>query len=118
MEFRAILRTRRKDLGLTLDEVGRAVGVSGATVSRWENGDIENIRRDKIAKLSKVLEVTPAYLMGWPEKDFLPEDANEVQQISPAYFRVMKEAKEKGYSPEDIEMALEFIERARRRDQQ
>ena len=56
--------------------------------------------------------------MGWPEKDFLPEDANEVQQISPAYFRVMKEAKEKGYSPEDIEMALEFIERARRRDQQ
>ena len=67
MEFRDILRTRRKDLGLTLDEVGRAVGVSGATVSRWENGDIENIRRDKIAKLAEVLEVTPAYLMGWPE---------------------------------------------------
>ena len=64
MEFRDILRTRRKDLGLTLDEVGRAVGVSGATVSRWENGDIENIRRDKIAKLAEVLEVTPAYLMG------------------------------------------------------
>ena len=80
MEFRDILRTRRKDLGLTLDEVGRAVGVSGATVSRWENGDIENIRRDKIAKLAEVLEVTPAYLMGWPEsasserQEELPED--------------------------------------------
>lgn len=80
MEFRDIIRTRRRDLGLTLDEIGRAVGVSGATVSRWENGDIENIRRDKIAKLAEVLEVTPAYLMGWPEstsserQEELPED--------------------------------------------
>lgn len=80
MEFRDIIRTRRRDLGLTLDEIGRAVGVSGATVSRWENGDIENIRRDKIAKLAEILEVTPAYLMGWPEsgssehQEDLPED--------------------------------------------
>ena len=118
MEFRDIIRTQRKKLGLTLDEVGRGVGVSGATVSRWENGEIENVRRDKIGKLAEILEVTPSQLMGWPEQDSTSDNASEKQQISPAYFRVMKDAKERGYSPEDIEMALDFIERARRRDQQ
>jgi len=67
MDFKAILQTRRSELGLTLDDIGRHVGVSGATVSRWEKGDIENVRRDKIAKLAEILRVTPAYLMGWPE---------------------------------------------------
>ena len=67
MDFKSILKSRRSELGLTLDDIGRYVGVSGATVSRWENGDIENIRRDKIARLAEVLKVTPSYLMGWPE---------------------------------------------------
>ena len=65
MDFKEILKARRAELGLTMDEVGKYVGVSGATVSRWENGDIENMRRDKIAKLAEVLQVSPAYLMGW-----------------------------------------------------
>lgn len=65
MEFKDIIKTRRSTLGLTLDDIARRVGVSGATVSRWESGDIENIRRDKIAKLAEALQVTPAYLMGW-----------------------------------------------------
>lgn len=65
MDFKDIIKSRRSALGLTLDDIARHVGVSGATVSRWESGDIENIRRDKIAKLAEVLHVTPAYLMGW-----------------------------------------------------
>lgn len=68
MEFKDILKTQREALNLTLDDVGRYVGVSGATVSRWESGEIANIRRDKIAKLADILQVSPSYLMGWPEK--------------------------------------------------
>lgn len=68
MDFKDIIKTRRSKLGLTLDDIARYVGVSGATVSRWESGDIENIRRDKIAKLAEVLQVTPAYLMGWEDE--------------------------------------------------
>ncbi len=74
MDFKDILKSRRSELGLTLDDIARFVGVSGATVSRWEKGDIENIRRDKIAKLADVLQVTPAYLMGWPESNSEPQE--------------------------------------------
>lgn len=58
------ISTRRKELGLTLDEVAAFVGVNKGTVSRWESGEIDNMRRDKIAKLAKVLKVSPLFIMG------------------------------------------------------
>ena len=50
---------RRKELGLTLEDVGKAVGVGKSTVKKWESGDIANMRRDKIALLSKILQTSP-----------------------------------------------------------
>ena len=50
---------RRKELGLTLEEVGDAVGVGKSTVRRWENGMIKNMGRDKIAALARVLQLSP-----------------------------------------------------------
>ena len=57
------LTKRRKDLGLTMKQVADAVGVSEGTVSRWESGAIANMRRDRIQALSKILNVSPNYIM-------------------------------------------------------
>lgn len=54
----------RKKLGLTMKDVAKAVGVSEATVSRWESGKIVNMGRDKICALSKVLEISPTEITG------------------------------------------------------
>jgi len=62
--------------GLTLEQIGDAVGVNKATVMKWESGMIKNMRRDKIAKLAEVLGTSPAYLMGW-------ESAEGVSGIMP-----------------------------------
>lgn len=67
MEVKDILKNRRIEKHLTLDEVGRLVGVSGATISRWESGDIANMRRDKIVKLANALDISPAVIMGWSD---------------------------------------------------
>lgn len=69
MDISKKLKKRRKELSLTMLEVAKKVGVSEATVSRWESGDIANMRRDKIALLANALQVTPAYIMGWDEKE-------------------------------------------------
>ena len=58
-----LIRDRRTELNLTLEEVGKAVGVSKSTVKKWEDGDISNMRRDKIASLSKVLRLNPVSLI-------------------------------------------------------
>lgn len=40
------------------------VDVSEGTISRWESGEIKNMKRNKIAKLSQVLKISPIELMG------------------------------------------------------
>ena len=69
MEMGDKIRTRRLGLGLTLEDVGNAVGVGKSTVRKWESGDIKNMRRDKIASLASILQTTPAYLMGWDDAE-------------------------------------------------
>lgn len=62
-KINTFLRTRRKELGLTMADVAKRVGVSEATVSRWENGIIDNMRRDRIARLAAVLQVDPTAIL-------------------------------------------------------
>ncbi|MBW4837633.1 MAG: helix-turn-helix domain-containing protein [Staphylococcaceae bacterium] len=62
------IKSRRKELNLTLEQVGDLVGVGKSTVRKWETGDIENMKRDKIVKLAKALRVSPSYIMGIEEE--------------------------------------------------
>lgn len=71
MEIKDIIKNRRIELHLTLEDVAKCVRVSPATVSRWESGDIANMRRDKIALLSSVLQINPMVLMGWDDENGL-----------------------------------------------
>lgn len=68
MNTNELLKNRRKELGLTMKEVANSVGVSEATVSRWESGNIANMGRDKIALLSKVLKISPSSIAGYDDE--------------------------------------------------
>ena len=57
-------KKRRNELSLTQRQIANQVDVTEATVSRWESGDIDNMRRDKIAGLAKALKVSPLLIMG------------------------------------------------------
>ena len=58
------LHERRIQLGLSLEDIGKKVGVSKSTVKKWESGFIENMKRDKIALLAEVLKVSPLDIIG------------------------------------------------------
>lgn len=77
-KINSLMRNRRKELGLTMKDVAKAVGVSEATVSRWESGNIANMGRDKINALSKVLNLSPISIMGISDDidDFLELPSN------------------------------------------
>jgi len=64
MELKDIIKSRRLAINKTLEEIGKEVGVSKATVLRWESGEIKNMRRDKLVALAKALNTSPSYLMG------------------------------------------------------
>ena len=70
MEIGEKIKSRRKELGLTMLEVAQKSNVSEATVSRWESGNIANMRRDKIVLLANALNVPPSYIMEWDISPF------------------------------------------------
>ena len=63
------LKARRKELDLSQKEVAEYVGVTEATYSRWESGEIKNPRRDKIARLARILRLSPASIVGEMDSD-------------------------------------------------
>lgn len=71
------IREFRKRLGLSVDDVAEKLGKNRATVYRYESDDIENLPAPVLEPLAKVLQTTPAELMGWKE--------NGVVQSTPLY---------------------------------
>ena len=63
------IKERRKELGLTVDELAERLGKNRATIYRYESNDIEKLPTTVLEPLAKVLNVTPAYLMGWKTND-------------------------------------------------
>lgn len=88
------LKQRRKELDLTMLQVAKNVGVSEATVSRWESGDIANMRRDKIVSLANALKVSPGFIMDCeesPSNDLSSLEQYGVKPIKTKKFRMLGE---------------------------
>ncbi|WP_196601691.1 helix-turn-helix domain-containing protein [Pectinatus frisingensis] len=74
-----IIKGRRLELGLTMKELAKRVGVNEGTISRWESGEIANMRRGAIFELAKALEISPSSLMGWSN-----EEKSNHKQVEPS----------------------------------
>ncbi len=61
------IRKFRKERGLTMEELGKRIGVSKQTIQRYESGEIITIPYDKIYALASALNVGPGELMGFDD---------------------------------------------------
>lgn len=79
------LKKRRMELGLLQQEVADAIGVTNATISRYESGDISSMRQDKVIKYAKVLGVSPEFILGVSDDlTLLPDLPVEYFDLGPA----------------------------------
>lgn len=106
------LKNRRLELGMTMLELSKKVGVSEATISRWESGDIANMKRDKIIRLANALNVSPSFVMGWEDSPTEGKaDLGEygLKPIEKKKFRILGEIAcgEPIYCEEDYETYIE-----------
>lgn len=78
------IKTRRKALGYSAEDVAAIIGVSPATIYRYESADIMNMRTDKLKPIAKALHTTPAYLMGWEsDPESVPPESDNQMSLSP-----------------------------------
>ena len=108
-----LIHDRRIELGMTMKELGEKCDVSEATISRYESGNIKNMRRDVVAALAKALQINPKVLMDWHDEPSYytdPETAKLAEEIknNPGG-RVLFDAG-KGLKPESVKEVLKFID--------
>ncbi len=99
------LRELREKRGLTLDQVAEELGLRNQYVSNYELGK----RRPDYETLKKFADfygVTIDYIL---ER----EELNTNQE----YLRVMKKAEKDGFTPSEIESALDFLRGRRKRNE-
>ena len=59
MDTKDIIKQKRLEKNLTMKKLGEFVGVSEATISRWESGNIATMKQTKIGKLCEALNISP-----------------------------------------------------------
>ena len=57
MKSNEIIKRQRKEKGLTQTDLGKLIGVSKATIQKYESGEIKNLKSDTIKKLSEILDI-------------------------------------------------------------
>jgi len=117
MKANEVIRLKRKEKNMTLKDLALRVGVSEATVSRWESGDIRSMKRPNIEALSKILGISPAILMEWEEYEETASDQYYIDQETREMAEFLKNNKDykvlfdamKNVRPSDIQGVLDFI---------
>ena len=63
------IRDKRRELGISVDELAVRLGKNRATIYRYESDGIEDIPISLVELLAKILQTDPVYLVGWNATD-------------------------------------------------
>lgn len=67
MEYTEIgrrIKERRNELSISAVDLAASVALSKATIHRYENGDIRNIKLPVVESIARALKVNPLWLIG------------------------------------------------------
>ena len=62
------IKEARKAKGLTQKELAKLLECSHTTISKYEQGEIENMPRPRMQKMADILEVSPVVLFDFSEE--------------------------------------------------
>jgi len=107
------IKQRRLELGLSQDELAKKVGYkSRSSINKIELS--RNLPLKKVAEMARVLDTTPAFLMGWD--DDMGNYCSHVDKEATDYLIKDKDIEvllevAKNSKKEDVKMATEFLKR-------
>lgn len=92
------IKQRRKELGLSVDELADKLGKNRATIYRYESNEIEKLPTTVLEPLADVLGVSPGFLMGWEDEptikdplDILMEKYDNIKPVKLKRFPLLGE---------------------------
>lgn len=108
-KFPEMLKKLRTDRNLSQSQLAKDLNLAQSTIGMYESGQrIPDV--NALEKLCEYFNVRLEYLIYGTNDSY--EDAGQ------NYARSLYTAQEKGYTDEDIMLALDFLEKARKRDEE
>ena len=112
------IANRRKEIGMTMDDLATKVGVAKSTIQRYEAGKIEKIKLPVIESIANALGVNPSWIIGKSEEKLPADDDQELAEM----LEVLKNRPEcrmlfqlaRNATKEDVEKAVRIIEALRK----
>jgi len=115
------LHNARSTAGLTLEEAGKKVGLSGSVIRRYEIGTIKSVGIDIIKKFALAYGTTAQDLMGWEEPQQQgyyndPEIAAMAEELrTNPKMRILFDAS-KDLNKQDIDFAINMIKELKKKE--
>lgn len=69
MDIGERIKARREELGMTQDELARAVGYKWRSSINKIEVNAQHLPQRKIEEIARALKTTPSYIMGWEEEE-------------------------------------------------
>ena len=102
------IRARRLELGMTMEELGNAIGVQKSAINKYEKGMID-LKRSTIAALAKALDVSPVYLLDDEDEAGSDQERLEALHQNPRLGLLFDHTLKMG--SEDIDFMIQMAER-------
>lgn len=103
------LKMLRKEKGLTVRELGKAINISYAAISKMENNH-QNINNDYLQILSDYFNVSTDYLLGLSDIRNPEKEIKKLEESDPIFFSLYEEVKELSLEQkEDVLNAVKII---------
>lgn len=97
------IRARRTELGMTMDDLGKAIGVQRSAINKYEKGIITDLKRSTIAALANALNVSAVYLLD-DEPDDVDQQRLEALHQNPQLGLLFDRTRK--MAPKDVETML------------
>jgi transcriptional regulator with XRE-family HTH domain len=100
------VRQLREEKGLRQVELARMLEVSQGTLSNWERG-VHDPDNKTLGRLGQIFDCSLDYLLGLTDVR---------QPLDGLFTRVMKDARDFGMTPDDLQVLVDFWKRAKERN--
>jgi transcriptional regulator with XRE-family HTH domain len=102
------IRKRRLELNMTMDDLGRAVGVQRSAINKYEK-DMIDMKASTIAAIARVLMVSPVYLLDDVEDDDSDQARLEALHQNPRLGMLFDRSRKMG--SDDVEFMIQMADR-------
>ena len=73
------IKSRRLELGMTMEDLGRAIGVQRSAINKYEKGLVD-IKSKTLAAIANALNISPVLLLDDVEGEDVEQYVNEIPQ--------------------------------------